>query len=397
MNYYFIDLFAGAGGVTTGISRTRFFSANIAKVIYCINHDKKAIASHALNHPECIHTSEDIRTAALQPLIDLVSEIRRKDPKAVICIWASLECTNHSKAKGHVNRDADSRTLANHLFRYFVLNPDMIWIENVKEFIDWGPLEQKRDKDGNLVFDKNGAPVMIPIKEKKGIDYNKWVKRVKKYNYQYDMKLINAADYGSPQKRHRIFIQFSKPHINIKWPTQTHDKLGRNSLPQWVPVAPLLDLKESGQSIFKESKVSEKSLEKIFISLKRFVPKRAKHWLFDYQYKNVGNSIEEPCPTLIARQDKKPKYILSAERNKTIIKILSNDSYMEKEIKKFLIENKISDIKMRQLTVEEMLKIMGFPDGYKLVGTIADKKKFIGNAVPTDIVKKLIEESVNAN
>lgn len=46
-------------------------------------------------------------------------------------------------------RDADSRTLAEHLFRYIeVLNPDMIWIENVEEFMSWGPL------------DENGKPIM---------------------------------------------------------------------------------------------------------------------------------------------------------------------------------------------------------------------------------------------
>jgi len=42
----FVDLFAGAGGVTTGVSRDPR-----VKVIVCINHDKNAILSHAANHP----------------------------------------------------------------------------------------------------------------------------------------------------------------------------------------------------------------------------------------------------------------------------------------------------------------------------------------------------------
>ena len=51
-------------------------------------------------------------------------------------IHISLECTNFSQAKGGQPRDADSRTLAEHLFRYIeAINPDYIQIENVEEFI----------------------------------------------------------------------------------------------------------------------------------------------------------------------------------------------------------------------------------------------------------------------
>ena len=57
-------------------------------------------------------------------------------PSASVVLWASLECTNFSKAKGGQPRDADSRTLAEHLFRYIeAIDPDYIQIENVEEFM----------------------------------------------------------------------------------------------------------------------------------------------------------------------------------------------------------------------------------------------------------------------
>ena len=51
----------------------------------------------------------------------------------------------------------------------------------------------------------------------------------------------------------------------------------------------------------------------------------------------------------------------------------------------------IVDIKMRMLAVEELLRIQGFPKGYKLVGTQTDKKKFIGNSVEVTTAKRLFE------
>ena len=64
--------------------------------------------------------------------------MRVKYPNALVVLWASLECTNFSKAKGGRPRDADSRTLAEHLFRYIEqLDPDYIQIENVEEFMSW--------------------------------------------------------------------------------------------------------------------------------------------------------------------------------------------------------------------------------------------------------------------
>ncbi len=114
----YIDLFCGAGGTSTGVNSARLHDEPCADVIACVNHDAKAIASHAANHPNALHFTEDIRTLELSPLISHIAECRKDNPEALIVLWASLECTNFSKAKGGQPRDADSRTLAEHLFRY---------------------------------------------------------------------------------------------------------------------------------------------------------------------------------------------------------------------------------------------------------------------------------------
>ncbi len=94
----YIDLFCGAGGTSTGVESARLNGKQCAKVIVCVNHDANAIASHAANHPDALHFTEDMRTLNLGPLVSHVNKMRIKYPRAKIVLWASLECTNFSKA-----------------------------------------------------------------------------------------------------------------------------------------------------------------------------------------------------------------------------------------------------------------------------------------------------------
>lgn len=110
MKLLYIDLFCGAGGTSTGVNLARVDGQDCARVIACVNHDEKAIASHASNHPDAMHFTEDIRTLELSPLVDHLNKCRMMNPDAFVVLWASLECTNFSKAKGGRPRDADSRT-----------------------------------------------------------------------------------------------------------------------------------------------------------------------------------------------------------------------------------------------------------------------------------------------
>ena len=141
----YIDLFCGAGGTSTGVNTARLHGEQCAEVIACVNHDANAIASHAANHPDALHFTEDIRTLELSPLVHHLQKCRTKNPDALVVLWASLECTNFSRAKGGQPRDADSRTLAEHLFRYIeAIDPDYIQIENVEEFMSWGDLMKRK-------------------------------------------------------------------------------------------------------------------------------------------------------------------------------------------------------------------------------------------------------------
>lgn len=108
------------------------------------------------------------------------------------------------------------------------------------------------------------------------------------------------------------------------------------------------------------------------------------------QFASAGGSVDNPCFTLIARMDKMPPYLVEAEGGFGI-KINDDDSPMTVLIKEFMAMYGIIDIKMRMLRISELKKIMGFPEDYKLIGTQADQKKFIGNAVEVNMARVLCE------
>lgn len=506
VNTFVIDLFCGAGGTSTAI----YESMTNVKVVACINHDKNAIISHLANYPDCLHFTEDIRTIAMGPLVELVNRLRLENPGCKIAIWASLECTNHSRAKGGQSRDADSRSLADHLIRYIdALTPEFVWIENVREFMEWGPL---RLKEGNgstklqceIALDKKGDFIFVPVKEQRGIYYNAWVELVKGYGegYSFDHRLLNSADFGGYTSRERFFAQFSTDPDLIAWPEQTHAKeIKKNeklleSLAKWKPVREVLDLADEGVSIFERKKpLSENTLARIYAGLLKFVangdesflktyysgsgqvlsmdgPARTittidhhaivkslflssyygngtlvgsdspcgtlttkdrfnmvsvKPWLINMNsstapakdlsepsptitsvrthyiinpswFSMSASSVENPSPTLVARQDKAPLSVVSTERGEFAIAVFEGDSPYTEKIKMFMAAYGICDVKMRMLKVGEMLKIQGFPDGYKLIGTQAEQKKYIGNSVEVAVGKALfraIDSKIN--
>jgi DNA (cytosine-5)-methyltransferase 1 len=296
IEFLIVDLFCGAGGVTTGFDRARLDGKKCALVIACVNHDAKAIESHWKNHPEVVHFEEDIRTLDLAPLVSILEKYRLLYPNAKVILWASLECTNFSKAKGGQSRDADSRTLAEHLDRYILaLDPDYIQIENVVEFMSWGPL------------DENGKPISM----KAGQDWLRWRNSINEFGYRDEWREMNSADFGAYTSRNRLFGCFAKNGLPIVWPQPTHSKNGSDkadlygeSLKKWMPVKEVLDFEDEGNSIFGRKKpLVEASLQRIYAGLIKHVAggKNAfilKYNSFSQKGIHIPPSIDNPLPTI---------------------------------------------------------------------------------------------------
>ena len=89
--------------------------------------------------------------------------------------------------------------------------------------------------------------------------------------------------------------------------------------------------------------------------------------------------------------DKMPPYLISTEQGGLAIEVFEGDTPMTRKIKEFMAMYGIIDIKMRMLNIKELKRIMGFPEDYILVGTVAEQKKYIGNAVEVNMSRVLCE------
>lgn len=116
---------------------------------------------------------------------------------------------------------------------------------------------------------------------------------------------------------------------------------------------------------------------------------KAQQYILNPAWGGNNGSIENPCCTVVARQDKAPLYIVYAELGQIAVPVYDNDTETMIMIKEFMAAHGIVDIKMRMLKISELLQIQGFTKNYKLIGNQTEQKKYIGNAVEVNMAKAL--------
>ena len=277
-----IDAFAGGGGASVGIEMALGKPVDIA-----INHDPAAILMHKTNHPSTLHLTEDIFKVDLQKYVG---------GKHVDLMWASPDCTSHSKAKGGQPRKQGLRILPWAVFKHArQILPDVIIMENVEEIQQWGPL----DDEGK------------PIKERAGEDYNRFVTAMKSLGYMFDSRELVAADYGAPTTRKRWYAIFRRDGREIVWPEQTNFK---DHDPRWLQCGDYIDWSDLGISIFDRKKpLADATQKRIANGIKKYIidnpnpyivkDKRALAFMIQYHGEQKagdsrGQTLTEPIKTI---------------------------------------------------------------------------------------------------
>lgn len=238
---YCADLFCGGGGTSTGMI-SAFEKRGIDYELVGVNHWDKAIETNRLNH----------RGRYRRDGVERVSPRELVPGGRLHILWASPECTNHSRAKGGRPKDEQSRATAWDVLKWpQELYIDRIYIENVEEFLEWGPC------------DENGKV----IQSGKGKTFRAYIAALKSLGYRVDWQLMNAADYGAPTCRRRLIIQAVRgKKQRIRWPEPTHAKEpGLFGEKPWRAAREIIDWKIKGTSIFDRKKpLAANTLRRIY-------------------------------------------------------------------------------------------------------------------------------------
>lgn len=427
MNNLIIDCFAGGGGASVGIEMALGRPVDIA-----INHDPDAILMHKTNHPDTLHLTEDIFRVDLKKYV--------KDHHVAL-MWASPDCTSHSKAKGGKPRERGLRILPWAVYKHArAILPDVILMENVEEIQQWGPL----DSDGH------------PIKERRGEDYQKFITAMKSLGYIFDCRELIAADYGAPTTRKRWYAVFRRDGREIIWPKQTYFK---GQEPRWKACGDYIDWSDLGRSIFDRPKpLAEATMKRIANGVRKYVienqspyivrSKKAVAFLIQYHgetkegdsrgqiltepiktidtsnryglvtafvtkfYKSgIGQGCEEPLHTITTSPGHFGlisafliKYYGSGDScqgvDRSLDTITTKDRFglinvvMEIEGEQYILK----DIFLRMLKPEELKLMQGFPKDYIIdrdynwkIYPIAKQVARIGNSVVPIMAQKLVE------
>ncbi|WP_043530412.1 DNA cytosine methyltransferase [Litchfieldella xinjiangensis] len=279
-----VDNFAGGGGASEGIEQALGRPVDLA-----INHDATAIAVHTANHPGSAHS---------------VADVWDVDPAKAVngpvgLAWFSPDCRHHSKAKGGRPVSKSVRGLAWVAARWAAkVKPRVIALENVEEFLDWGPLI------------KNDKGQVVPDPARKGQTFRGFVRMLKRHGYDVEWKILRACDYGAPTIRRRLFLVARCDGRPIVWPKPTHGDpaspaVRRGKLQPWRTAAECIDWSIPCPSIFDRARpLAENTLKRIAKGVMRYVVENADPFIVPIANYGNGstlvNAIDEPLRTVTA-------------------------------------------------------------------------------------------------
>jgi DNA (cytosine-5)-methyltransferase 1 len=282
-----IDLFCGAGGTSSGLARA-CERLSVGLDLTAVNHWERAIETHAANHPSARHLCETLdsinaRSVAPAGKLDL--------------LMASPECTHHSTARGGKPMDDQSRASAWHVVRWAeALHPRVVLVENVREFVTWGPLGT------------NGRP----LRSKRGQTFAAWLQALQSVGYRTSHRVLNAADHGDATTRERLFVLAVRGRSPLRWPEPTHSRKPETGLfgrlRPWRAAREVIDWSLRGVSIFDRKKpLRENTLRRIAEGLKRFGGRLAEPFLMLLSQSGSNGPrmrpVSQPLPTVTTADD----------------------------------------------------------------------------------------------
>jgi len=293
----FIDLFCGIGGFRVAMDQACIENDLIPQCVFSSDIDPYCQDSYEANFGH-------------RP----TGDITKVDPKSIPdhdILFAGFPCQPFSIIGQMKGFDDTRGTLFFHIANIIKeKQPKAFVLENVKQ----------------LVGHDKGKTLKVIIKTLKGLGYQ---------HVQYTV--LNALDYGLPQKRERVIIVGHKEPILFSYPS---------------PIRPFKPLNE-----ILEKKIDKKHYASDYIKKKRKETHKSAYKLSIWHENKAGNICSYP-------------YSCALRAGASYNYLLVNGE--------------------RRLTPREMFRLQGFPDTYKIITNDTQARKQAGNAVPVNMVKAVI-------
>ena len=237
--------------------------------------------------------------------------------------------------------------------RIIEMNPKIAVIENVRGLLS-APLTHRPHSNRGF-----GFPPLTPDEEKGGALFY-LISLLEKSGYKVSFNLYNSANFGSPQKRERVVL-FCMKNKNVPYLAPTHSENGEFGLPKWRTFEEVTrDLNEEEQEHLSFPEYRLKYYKKL---------KAGQYWKnlpIELQKDAMGSSFyagggktgfyrrlawDKPSPTLVTDPTMPATDLAHPEKD-------------------------------RPLSIQEYMRIQEFPDSWKFWGSLKDRYRQIGNAVP---------------
>ena len=343
MSYNAISLFSGAMGLDLGIERAGF------DIRVCVEMDKWAVETiHANTDIPVINA--DINNVSTEEILR-VANLRQEDVTLVV---GGPPCQAFSTA-GRQRGLADFR--GNVILQYLRvvsdIRPEYFILENVR-----GILSAKLNAvpDEYKEYEK--------IKDFKGSVLEFITSQFKELGYSISYALLDAANYGVPERRVRVVI-IGHLGARIPIPSPTHSKEGIHGTQRWVTLREVIGDMELRQDL-------------------RFIPLRAKS--VEYMKMLTEGQNWRDLPPKMAEQAMGKAYFLTGGKT-GFLRRLSFDEPSPTLVTSPTMPATLlcHPTQLRPLSIEEYARIQQFPDSWKFRGRIETIYKQIGNAVPVGL------------
>lgn len=324
-----IDLFSGCGGFSAGFEMAGFTS------ILAVDIHEPSLRTYLHNHPWSTGVLGDIRRISDESFLELVGE------RHVDVITAGVPCQGHSLN----NRKRFAEDERNYLFREFIrvvkiIKPTTVLLENVLGI----------RSSGNGKFEQ---AISCSIEEA---------------GYDVTIMELNAADFGVPQARRRVFFVGVPKGERYKPPRPSHGSLGsRPYVTVWEAIGDLPQIRPGCSS--------ETYDQPPFSDYQRLMRLRSTCIQNHIAPMHPKETIEKIAKTLPGQ----PMYESFKQRIR-----LHPDQLSPTQVSGGIRPQfQFGHPKLpRGLTVRERCRIQSFPDTYHILGGVVQGRYQTGNAVP---------------